>query len=119
MANEIKVTAGLGVTNGSLNVPASAVTQSFDQAAPIAPAPGGVNIGTSEETIDFGDVTPGWTLFTNLDTANFVEFGFSTGVYGFVLPAGASTVLKLNSATTVYAKADTAACEVFIQGIND
>jgi hypothetical protein len=118
MANEIKITTSLSVGNGALNVPAVSSSKAYDQAAPIAPAPGGVEIGIAEETINFGDVTPGWTMITNLDDTNFVEFGFSTGVYGFVLPAGASCVMKLNG-VTLYAKADTAACQIYVQGVND
>lgn len=119
MANEIKVTTGVQVNSGALSLGSTNATNSYDQAAPIAPAPGGVNVGTAEETIDFGDVVPGWCEITNLDDANFVEFGFSTGVYGFYLPALSSCVLKLTNGITLYAKADTAACEVYIKGISD
>ena len=118
MADEIRVTTGIQVSNGSLLVPAISSTKNYNQANPIAPAPGGVNVGTGEETISFGDITPGWTYITNLDTANYVEFGFSTGVYGMRLPAGSSMVFKMNG-TSLFARANTAAVEIYVQGAND
>lgn len=119
MAQEIKITTSLGVTNGALSVPPAGSTKAYDQASPIAPAPGGVTVGTAEEAIDFGDVTPGWTEMINLDDTNYVEFGFSTGVYGFMLPPGASCVMKLVSGVTLYAKSNTADCEVYVKGVSD
>ena len=119
MADEIRVTAQLSLQTTAVNFPQVGASKSYDQAAAIAPGPGGVLIETVEEAIDFGDVEPGWTLITNLDDTTFVEFGFSTGNYGFILPAGASCVLKLNDAVTLYAKADTASCQINVMGIND
>ena len=119
MADEIKLSVSLGVTNGTLVSPSNVYSKTFDQAAPIAPAPGGVNIGTSEETINFGDITPGWVEIVNLDDTNFVDLGFSTGVYGITLPVNGVCLFKMKSGATLYAKADTAACEISIRGIND
>lgn len=119
MANEIRVSASMSVSNGALISNGAANTQQYDQASPVAPGPGGMNIGTSEETIDFGDITPGWTEITNLDLSNHVDFGFSSGVYGITVPAQATVVFKMADGATMYAKADTAACEVFIRSVND
>ena len=119
MADEIRVVTGIGVENGSLTLATVSRTRTYDQANPVAPAPGGVTVGTTEELLDFGDVTPGWTEFTNLDDTNYVEFGFATTDYGFVLPPGASCVLKLISTASVFAKADTASCQLYIKGIED
>lgn len=85
--------------------------------------PGVVNIGTTEETLSFGDIAPGTVVLQNLDSTNYVEYGFSTGVYGCKLLPGASStaggqphVINLTSGATVYIKANTAACDVFVSG---
>ena len=81
---------------------------------------GVLSIGTSEEELtqlaDLG--TPGWTLLSNLDDTNYVEFGSTTGVYDIKLEAGESAVYRHNSAT-LYAKANTAACLVEYTIIED
>jgi len=118
MADEITITTGVTVANGSLQVRGVTSSTKYDMATVIAPAPGGVTVGTSEETISFGDVTPGWTEIVNLDDTNYVEFGFSTGVYGMVLPAGGSMVFKMNG-LTLYAKADTASVNLQVTGISN
>ncbi|MDB4694485.1 hypothetical protein OAF30_03560 [Flavobacteriales bacterium] len=77
-------------------------------------------IGTSEETETFSELTaPGWCTIQNLDSTNFVEWGFSTGVYGGKLMAGETAgPFRINSAsTTLYLKADTAACRVVINAL--
>jgi len=72
------------------------------------------SIGTSEESITFTDIaTNGWAFLQNLDTTNYVEWGFSTGVYGGRMrayePAGP---FRVNAGATLYLKANTAACRV-------
>lgn len=73
-------------------------------------------IGTSEESITFTDIaTNGWCKLANLDTTNYVEWGFSTGVYGGKLVAGDECgPFRLNAGATLYLKANTAACRVRI-----
>lgn len=71
------------------------------------------NIGTAEETLVLGDVTPtGYALFRNLDATNFVELGKATTVYVLKLKAGEWAVLRLDSWSTIYAKANTAAVDL-------
>ena len=119
MANEIRVTTGLQLSNGPLTVQVSAKTFQADQTTARGGGPGTVDIGTTEETIDFGDIVPGFVEFKNLDATNFVELGFSTGVYGIILSAGGGPALfYLKTGATVYAKADTAACAVQITAVN-
>lgn len=55
----------------------------------------------------------------NLDDTNFIEWGFSTGVYGGRLEAGEIALFRLNPSTTVYLKADTAACKMTIYSLED
>lgn len=119
MANEITITTGLSLVNGSLNASRTPTSARFDQTTPRGGGPGTVDVGTSEGTIDFGAIVPGWVEMINLDVDNFVQVGFSTGVYGFRLPpAGGSAIFFLETSATVYVKADTAACKVQVIAAN-
>jgi len=74
------------------------------------------NIGTSAEAVAQGDVgTPGYILVHNLDSTNFVEFGYDDS--GFKptveVPATGWALFKVStSAATLQAKADTAAVNI-------
>lgn len=72
------------------------------------------SIGTSEESITFTDIaTNGWVWMFNDDATNYVEWGFSTGVYGGQMMAGESAgPFKMKSGATLFLKANTAACKV-------
>lgn len=119
MANEITVTTGLALSNGLLVIPNTQKTRQFTQTTARGGNPGVVDIGTTEETISFGDATPGFTEFVNLDTTNYVEVGFSTGVYGIRLLAnGGPALIYVNTGATVYIKANTAACKVRVTTLN-
>jgi hypothetical protein len=74
------------------------------------------NIGTSEENIaTFGDVgTEGWCYMRNLDTTNYVQWGPATASYVGRLEAGETASFRMEPSTTLYLKANTAACEVEI-----
>lgn len=117
MANEIRVTAGIAVTNGSLKVNVPAETVQVDQTTARGGGPGTVDVGTSEETIGFGDIVPGYVFVKNLDDTNYVEVGFSTGVYGMRFEAGEIAVFPMNG-VTIYAKANTANCSVQFISVN-
>lgn len=119
MANEITIKAGIALSNGLLIVKDTSTTKRFTQTTARGGNPGVVDVGTSEETISFGDCVPGWTEFENLDTTNYVQVGFSTTVYGFRLLAnGGKAIVYLESGATVYVKANTAACKVKITALN-
>ena len=70
-------------------------------------------VGITEEELPQGaDLgTPGYVYAKNLDATNYVEFGSTTGVYDIKLLAGEFAVWRHNSAT-LYAKANTAICNV-------
>lgn len=71
------------------------------------------SIGTSEEAIVLGEITtPGWAMFINRDSTNFIELRVATGGAKFAkLKAGEFALLRLGSGAQVpYAIADTAAC---------
>lgn len=123
MANEIRVNQSLGVQNGNLNVqyPNSSPNATFDQTAVGGPTPGFVTIGMTEETQALGELgTIGWVIMHNLDDTNFVQWGFATGVYGGRMEPGEKAgPFRLDPGTTLYMKADTAACKVYIAAFED
>jgi hypothetical protein len=73
-------------------------------------------IGTTEESITFTDIaTNGMVFLHNLDTTNYVQWGFSTGVYGGRLKAGHTAgPFQMEPGATLYLKANTASCRVRI-----
>lgn len=115
MANEISFTPRLILENGLLkddfNPGRIQVTQT---------AQGQFNnvlsIGTTEESVTLTDIgTVGIAYLYNLDSTNYVEVGFSTGVYGIRLKAGdIPAIFRMNPGATLYLKANTAACKVQI-----
>lgn len=120
MANEITVRASLRAVNGNLDFGPVERTKTITQAAVGGPTPGYVTIGTSEESQTFGELgTLGWLMMENLDTTNYVEWGFSTGVYGGRLEAGELALFRLNPSTTLYMRANTAACKCSLFALED
>jgi hypothetical protein len=119
MANEISVTVGASVTNGYLRQTTQTQTRQFTQTTARA---GSVcqDVGTSEETVAFGDVVPGYVVATNLDTTNFVSLRFASGGGNAIrLPAnGGQACFHLGTGITLYAIADTAACKVKFDSYN-
>ena len=111
MADELKLRISLRFSKGSAKVniqESDSITvtgDAFEHAVQ--------EVGTSEEALAQGaDVgTPGFLLVKNLDATNYVEIGSTTGVYDIKLLAGEFCLYRHNSAT-IYAKANTAACNV-------
>lgn len=81
------------------------------------------NIGTTTEQIIYGDVTTiGYLMIQNLDATNFVSIGLATPVttgpgnaFAKLLP-GEFLIIPTRQ-TTVYALADTAACDVMVTAV--
>tara|TARA_R100000951_G_scaffold106862_1_gene101745 strand:- start:390 stop:749 length:360 start_codon:yes stop_codon:yes gene_type:complete len=119
MANEIKITTGMSCLNGNLNITVPSRTISVDQTTARGGNPASVEVGTSEETISFGDTTARYVHMQNLDSTNFIELGFSTGVYGIKLLAGETAVFPLKTSASLKAKADTAACTLQVIGLSE
>ena len=120
MANEITITYGMSrqhATNTLDNhqVSAAPVRKQFTQTG-VGQFDVKPSIGTVEESITFTDIaTNGWAMFMNMDTTNYVEWGFSTGVYGGKMKAQESAgPFRVNPGATIYLKANTAACRVRI-----
>lgn len=115
MADEIRINASIAVNNGNLK-DSFAKSYTADQSAVGGPTNGFQTIGTSEEEVALAELsTKGWCIIQNLDDTNFVEWGFSTGVYGGKMLAGETAgPFRLNS-TSLFLKADTAACKVVVR----
>ena len=119
MANEISASSGLKVVNGESRLTVSTrtiqITQTTVGAGSFTQA-----VGTSEETITMGDLAPGVVELYNLDGTNYVQVGFSTGVYGARLyPTGSGIPMRfqLEPSGTIYVKANTAGCNVQVTAI--
>lgn len=120
MADEIFISARIRVSNGNLTFDRNIGSRLYDQSAIGGPTPGYVTIGTSEESISFSELgTLGWVLMENLDATNYVDWGFSTGVYGGRLEPGGIALFRLRPSTTLYLLADTAACKCLINALED
>lgn len=116
MADEISMLMKLNVTK-------SALKHTFDPSQIRYTMTGSTfydavhDIGTAEESVTtFADVgTEGVVVVYNLDTTNYVQVGFATGVYGARLRgAGFPMTFMAEPAVTLYLKANTAACKVRI-----
>lgn len=115
MANEITASASLRASKGGATITLSGTVLVDMTGADLYQAT--QEIGTGAETVSFGDITgaPAYVYVENLDTTNYVEFGGDVGltVFKLRLNAGECMVLHLDSAT-LYAKADTAAVNIFV-----
>jgi len=115
MANEIKINLSLQADNGSFSQTFNPGQLQIDQAAIGFHGPV-VTVGTTEEVVPNGDVsTVGVFLCRNLDAANYVTVGVSTGgaMYDFArIEAGESFVLRREPSSILRWKANTAAVKV-------
>lgn len=120
MANEISLDIRFNLANGNSQYLYAPGTKRYTQAAVGGPTPGYVTIGTTEESVAFSELgTEGYCILQNLDSTNYVQWGFSTAVYGGRLEAGEAAVFRLEPSTTLYLKANTAACKVNILAFED
>jgi hypothetical protein len=119
MADEISVTETIRISKSSFKDSISPGQITFDMAGSGGGNPGLVDIGTSEEDIAFGDVTPSTVWMQNLDATNYVQIGPKSGgamIACIKLLAGETSRIQLESGVTLRAKANTAACKVMIKG---
>lgn len=117
MANEIRTVVSVSLTKGNLSRTVRH-SKSLDQTGS-GLYHNTVSVGTTEESIaTFGDITTeGLVYLRNLDTTNYVQWGFSTTVYGGRMSAGMiAGPFQAEPGLTLYLKANTAAClvEVFV-----
>lgn len=117
MANEMAILVRLDVTQGFFT---DSINKSFTDNFPIIGLGGGIQvIGTTEEVIDFDDITyEGWLYLENLDPSNVIEYGPESGgvmvPFGKILP-GKGTLLMLKPGTVVRARAWNAASRLLVK----
>jgi hypothetical protein len=77
------------------------------------------NVGLAEETFspDSDLTTVGFCWLTNKDATNYVDWGFSTGVYGGRLRVGdpPTCIFIATTSIDIFLLANTAACDVEIE----
>jgi hypothetical protein len=117
MANEIKIMQSVRLAKGAMKHEFTPPQLSLTQTGSLV-YDNTLSIGTAEETAGptFGDIgTEGLCIVYNLDTTNYVQVGFATGVYGMRLRGASSPAMFfLEPNATLYLKANTAACNVRI-----
>lgn len=117
MANEIKIMQSVRLAKGAMKHEFTPPQLSLTQTGTLV-YDNTLSIGTAEETAGpaFGDIgTEGLCIVYNLDTTNYVQVGFATGVYGMRLRGASSPAMFfLEPNATIYLKANTAACNVRI-----
>ena len=117
MADEIKIQQSVRLAKGAMKHEFTPPQLSLTQTGALV-YDNTVSVGTTEETAgpSFGDIgTEGLCVVYNLDTTNYVQVGFATGVYGMRLRGGSSpAIFFLEPNATLYLKANTAACNVRI-----
>jgi hypothetical protein len=115
MADEIKLTINSRVVNGDFKDRWDMGQLSLDQAAQGALS-GVIDVGTTAEDLDVGDVaTPGILILRNLDDTNYVEIGkdVSASFEAIAkLKPGYPAVLPIASGVTLQLRANSAACNV-------
>ena len=116
MANEITLDQRLRLANGALfddnNPGRIQVNQTAQGKFSVV-----LSIGTTEESTTFTDITtPGICYLKNLDTTNYVQWGRATGSYvGRLTANDIPACFRLdNGTTTLFLRANTAACKVLI-----
>ena len=117
MANEIQITSTIQAAKGSLEFNGRPLRILADQGTARAGS-FTVDVATSEASINFGDIAPGYVRLLNLDATNFVRLRFATTANAIRVPKGGVALFYLDSGVTLYAIADTAACKIQVDAIN-
>ena len=109
MANEITIAVQLNVTKNGATVAASpsvVQTMTGDQMLSNVQI-----IGTTNEALVIGDVTPtGWFFIKNLDATNYVEVFLDNGNAQLAAKLLPSEFCLLKPGANIYARANTGAC---------
>lgn len=116
MSNEITLNANISYsdTEGT-ELTGPSIVELLVSVVTKAQSVGKQSIGTSESAIYLGGVSaPGWAMFVNRDTTNFLELRVaSSGAKFAKLKPGEFALLRLGSgAQAPYAIADTGACQL-------
>ena len=118
MANEISFSTSMSAAKNSATVSGSfskTKDMSGDQMITNVQA-----IGTSNEAIVLGDISlPGVVMFKNMDATNYIELALdssTTQVFSKLL-AGESTLV--HAVAAIYARANTASCNLLVVAAED
>ena len=116
MAKQITFSASLNVTPDGFNPLGQSFSKTLDMSGAEA-LEGFQTIGTVAEELTIGDVDPlGIFLVANLDSANFIELATDSGMankFAKLLP-GEFCLVPAAAAASIYAQADTAACDAVV-----
>lgn len=127
MADEISFAFSFKATKGALTETVARNGLKFPMAASSPRTSGQVqNISTTQEIVTIpADLTvPGWCYLANFDTTNFIQIGVLVSATFYPLARlgpGECFMIKLDPAMVVtgasvlYAKADTAACDMQVK----
>ena len=79
-------------------------------------------IATTNTTVVFGDVgTVGVFMLQNIDYTNYIDIGFNGTTYPIRLAAVSGSqggfMIAPNNGSTIYAKANTASCNLLVRGV--
>lgn len=118
MASEIKVATSIAVKNGAYQY-SNATSQTITQTNKGGCNPGVVQLSTTQEQIQFGELsTPGWTEITNLDATNYVSFGnyVSAVFYPIIrVDPGETCLFRMSESAVLYGKANAGTPKVVIR----
>lgn len=121
MADEITVTIGLNASKANApRVTNAAEARQYDwSGAIVASDVTSIPTTAAGTAIDLASISSsGWAIFENLDSTNYVELGVQVGgtFYPLVrLLAGEKVAFRLSSAATLYARSNTASCNLYWQ----
>ncbi len=113
MADEITIVSEISLDNGNVDHEFRPDSILVDQASAKF-VDKILDIGTSEETISFDDIsTKGWCCLQNLDSTNYVNWGFTTGdLHGEMKAGETAGPFRLKSAGALIMQANSADCKV-------
>jgi hypothetical protein len=109
MANEISVTTGIQVANGSSRRPSNQLSKNFDQSA-VGIAESTIDVTTSDQSVTLPLSTPGWIQLRN-DGSNPIQWGPNNGgailVMGEISPGATHQIEVPSTASTIRVKTTT------------
>jgi len=122
MANEVKVGVSLTYAKNGKSFSAGKQGVQIDVSGDDYIADATQNIGTSEEAVSIGDITTeGILVIQNNDATNFVSLYGANGETAFakIKPGDPPFIYRIHPDSTLYAKADTGACQISYTLIED
>lgn len=106
MSNEISITTGVQVSNGSSRRPSNQLTKNFDQAA-VGVAELTIDVTTSDQSVSLPLTTPGWIQLRN-DGAQAIQWGPNNAgailVVGEISPGATHQFEVPSTASTIRVK---------------